>query len=185
MAKEKICKYCEHSYDIDSEKKVRCVYHDKYPKPSDCCDDWKERSDELINRQMAKQAVADAESILLAFAMVGHLPAFEPNLILPERMERGEVYDVGETITVMNSEDYMDMMCKAMMWDAYGEEPKHGEWIEVSSFEDEMHSVTDMRCNLCGKYSQMVLPHQTMCTYPICPWCGAKMNMKASKKAGE
>ena len=77
MAKEKICKYCEHSYDIDSEKKVRCVYHDKYPKPSDCCGDWKERSDELINRQMTKQAVADAESILLAFAMVGRLPAVE------------------------------------------------------------------------------------------------------------
>lgn len=77
MAKEKICKYCEHSYDMDSEKKVRCVYHDKYPKPSDCCGDWKERSDELINRQMAKQAVVDAESILLAFAMVGRLPAVE------------------------------------------------------------------------------------------------------------
>ena len=77
MAKEKICKHCEHSYGINSEKKVRCVYHDKYPKPSDCCGDWKERSDELINRQMAKQAVADAESILLAFAMVGRLPAVE------------------------------------------------------------------------------------------------------------
>lgn len=50
-----------------------------------------------------------------------------------------------------------------------------GEWIEVKSYESEKHSVTDMRCNLCGKYSQMVLPHQTRCVYPRCPFCGARM----------
>lgn len=54
-------------------------------------------------------------------------------------------------------------------------EPKQGEWIEVESCEYETHSVTDMRCNLCGKYSQMVLPFQTKCVYPRCPFCGAKM----------
>ena len=54
-------------------------------------------------------------------------------------------------------------------------EPKRGEWIEVESYEYETHSVTDMRCNLCGKYSQMVLPFQTKCVYPRCPFCGAKM----------
>ena len=55
---------------------------------------------------------------------IDSMPTVEPNLILPERMERDEVYDVGETITVMNHEDYMEMFCKAMMWDEYGAEPK-------------------------------------------------------------
>lgn len=56
-------------------------------------------------------------------------------------------------------------------------EPKQGEWIEVESYECEKHSVTDMRCNLCGKYSQMVLPHKTKCVYPRCPFCGAIMKV--------
>ena len=51
-----------------------------------------------------------------------------------------------------------------------------GEWIEVDSFESEKHSVTDMRCSLCGKYASMVLPHRTRCVYDFCPNCGAKMN---------
>ena len=39
--------------------------------------------------------------------------AVEPNLILPERMERGEMYEVGDTIVVMNSQDYYDLLCKS------------------------------------------------------------------------
>lgn len=54
-------------------------------------------------------------------------------------------------------------------------EPKTGEWVEVNSYESEHHSVTDMRCNICGKYSSVVLPHKTRFTYPYCPFCGAKM----------
>lgn len=54
-------------------------------------------------------------------------------------------------------------------------EPKQGKWIEVESYESEKHSVTNMRCNLCGKHSQMVLPHKTKCVYPRCPFCGAIM----------
>ena len=50
-----------------------------------------------------------------------------------------------------------------------------GEWIEVDSWEAERHSVTDMRCSVCGKYSSQVLPHKTRCTYNFCPNCGAKM----------
>ena len=37
----------------------------------------------------------------------------EPNLILPERMERGERFEVGETIVVMNRDDYYDLLCKS------------------------------------------------------------------------
>ena len=40
-------------------------------------------------------------------------PQTEPNLILPERMERGEMYEVGDSIVVMNSEDYYDLLCKS------------------------------------------------------------------------
>lgn len=55
------------------------------------------------------------------------------------------------------------------------EEPKTGHWVEVNSYESEHHSVTDMRCNICGKYSSVVLPHKTRFTYPYCPNYGAKM----------
>ena len=71
----------------------------------------------------------------------------DPNLILPERVERDEVYDVGETITVMNHEDYMEMFCKAMMWDAYGDKPRQGEWIDINAEESKA------RCSNCNKWS--------------------------------
>ena len=50
-----------------------------------------------------------------------------------------------------------------------------GEWLEVTSWEAEHHSVTDMRCSICGKYASLVLPHKTRCLYDFCPFCGAKM----------
>ena len=59
----------------------------------------------------------------------------------------------------------------------YDVEPvRHGQWVEIKSWESEKHSVTDMRCNLCGKYASLVLPHKTKCTYKYCPFCGAKMD---------
>ena len=76
--KDKRCDNCKHGYDINKETEVRCVYHDKYPNKSDCCKDWKERSDELINREMAMQAIVDADTILLAFVAVKHLPSANP-----------------------------------------------------------------------------------------------------------
>lgn len=72
---DKRCDNCKRSYAIGRENEIRCVYYDKYPAPSECCEDWEERSGELINRDMAMQAVADAESVLLAFAAVKHLPS--------------------------------------------------------------------------------------------------------------
>lgn len=58
---------------------------------------------------------------------------------------------------------------------------RHGQWVEVKSWESEKHSVTDMRCNLCGKYASLVLPHKTKCTYKYCPFCGAKMDGEGQK----
>ena len=54
-------------------------------------------------------------------------------------------------------------------------EPKTGKWVEVDCHESEKHSVTDMRCSLCGKYASIVLPHRTRCVYNFCPNCGARM----------
>lgn len=74
----KACSNCKRSYDINCENKVRCVFHNKYPKPTDCCDDWEERSGEMVNKDMAMQAIADAETILLAHVMIGRLPSVVP-----------------------------------------------------------------------------------------------------------
>lgn len=63
---------------------------------------------------------------------------------------------------------------ETMAIEALKDRPK-GEWVEVDSFESEKHSVTDMRCNLCGKYAALVLPHGTKFVYPFCPYCGADM----------
>ena len=57
----------------------------------------------------------------------------------------------------------------------YNAEPKTGKWVEVDCYESEKHSITDMRCSLCGKYASIVLPHRTRCVYNFCPNCGAKM----------
>lgn len=95
-----------------------------------------------------KQMIKDAPSV-----------AVEPNLILPEHMERGDIYDVGETITVMNHEDYMDMMCKAMMWDEYGKESKHSKW-----------KINNNGWAYCPECKSLGLE-----SYNFCPYCGTKM----------
>ena len=58
---------------------------------------------------------------MIAKMIIDSAPSIEPNRILPERMERGDIYEVGETIVVMNHDDYYDLLCKS--W-----EPKRGEW---------------------------------------------------------
>lgn len=75
--KDRICDNCKRSYDINRKHTTRCVYHDRYPEKTSCCDDWEERSDELISKDMALQAVADANTVFLAFAAVNHLPNIE------------------------------------------------------------------------------------------------------------
>ena len=43
-------------------------------------------------------------------------PSIEPNLILPEQMGRGDIYEVGETIVVMNHDDYYDLLCNRVIY---------------------------------------------------------------------
>lgn len=74
MANNKNCETCHLSYDINKKDVMRCVYHDKYPKKTDCCEKWSKRSDEMINRDMAYMAVADAKTVLLGAVMISHLP---------------------------------------------------------------------------------------------------------------
>lgn len=61
----------------------------------------------------------------VSMEQIAKAPTIEPNLILPERMERGDIYEVGETIVVMNHDDYYDLLCKSWV-------PKRGEWIPCS-----------------------------------------------------
>ena len=53
----------------------------------------------------------------------------ESNLILPERMERGERFEVGETIVVMNRDDYYDLLCKS--WKDESHTDTHDEAIKA------------------------------------------------------
>ena len=83
--------------------------------------------------------------------VIDSAPSIEPNRILPERMERGDIYEVGETIVVMNHDDYYDLLCKS--W-----EPKRGEWIDFKN---------GWKCSACGKWNNE--------TSNFCPNCGADM----------
>ena len=56
-------------------------------------------------------------------------PQIEPNLFLPERMERGERFEVGETIVVMNRDDYYDLLCKS--WKDESHTDTHDEAIKA------------------------------------------------------
>ena len=63
--------------------------------------------------EWAGTASEDIEDwIDLAEHILKDIPTIEPNLILPERMDRGECYEVGETIVVLNHDDYYDLLCK-------------------------------------------------------------------------
>lgn len=70
--------------------------------------------------------------------IINKAPTIEPNLILPERMERGDIYEVGETIVVMNHDDYYDLLCK-------GWEPKRGE-----NLNNEYADCDQFICSECG-----------------------------------
>ena len=126
-----------------------------------------------------QKKIPNSEEVsLLASEIFTDIPAVEPNLILPERMERGEVYDVGETITVMNHEDYMEMFCKAMMWDEYGEEPKKGKWIHRSYYRAStgMYDCEVYVCNRCrNEYSYDAETGISADSFHFCPHCGEPM----------
>lgn len=83
--------------------------------------------------------------------VIRNAPTIEPNLILPERMERGDIYEVGETIVVMNHDDYYDLLCKSWV-------PKRGEWVDFKN---------GWVCSACGKWNNE--------TSNYCPNCGADM----------
>ncbi len=104
--------------------------------------------------------------------IINEAPTIEPNLILPERMERGDIYEVGETIVVMNHDDYYDLLCKS--W-----EPKRGAWEEKETF----HNADDnpiieewqsARCSVCNKYHTTPYMYY-FDNYNFCPNCGASM----------
>lgn len=90
-------------------------------------------------------------------------PSVEPNLILPERMERGDCYEVGETIVVMSHDDYYDLLCKSME-----NEPKQGEWIEHEWAEEvEGLLISNYECSECHSWERSASN--------FCPNCGERM----------
>lgn len=125
-----------------------------------------------------------AEKVLFALS---HQPTIEPNLILPERMERGECYEVGETIVVLNHDDYYDLLCKPTVDKDYlvsliqeavydGEackrlldlvEPKQGEWIDIM-----VGDMPAQACDQCGTFFPLAY---TGGGHRFCPNCGARM----------
>jgi uncharacterized Zn finger protein (UPF0148 family) len=56
----------------------------------------------------------------------------------------------------------MDMMCKAMMWDEYGKEPKCGKW--------KFNNNGWAYCPECGSFG--------LESYSFCPYCGTKLTDK-------
>lgn len=102
---------------------------------------------------------------------INNVPAIEPNLlILPETIEPGYETYIGENIVVVHHDDFMDMKCKAMMWDEYGEEPKRGQWIKIDQYWNRDGLMTIFECSTCKE--QIEIPFKP---YDFCPYCGAKM----------
>ena len=115
-------------------------------------------------------------------------PTIEPNLILPERMERGECYEVGETIVVLNHDDYYDLLCKPTVDKDYlikliqeavydGEacgrlldlvDRPQGEWI--IHFDDLFPAESTEECPICHA-EQLINGNDDN----FCPHCGARM----------
>lgn len=97
-------------------------------------------------------------------------PSIEPKLILPERMERGECYEVGETIVVVNHDDYYDLLCKSME-----NKPKQGEWIPKEMWTEGVGMGEQY-----GRYYECSECHREYrggveSCHNFCPNCGADM----------
>lgn len=111
------------------------------------------------------RTMADARGV------IEEAPSIEPNLILPERMERGDIYEVGETIVVMNHDDYYDLLCKSWM-------PKRGEWIDEADKYDASFGIHAYRCSNCNSYADEHIGGHEWYTADkpnFCPNCGARM----------
>ena len=96
-------------------------------------------------------------------------PSIEPNLILPEQMGRGDIYEVGETIVVMNHDDYYDLLCKSWM-------PKRGEWKPF----DLTWGRSIWYCTACEESTEVpcdIWEHKPI--YKYCPNCGADMRKES------
>lgn len=131
-------------------------------------------SDDLIRRSDVLETYADLYDIFddnkaiqeefhKVFDKLNGIPPAEPNLILPERMERGECYEVGETIVVLNHDDYYDLLCRAME-----NKPKQGEWIGVTNGRG------GHECSNCHAYAPSYMSGDEHLS-DYCPSCGARM----------
>ena len=130
---------------IDADALIERMYHDAFETDTDM---QKWDSGCWIRYKMFENAIDEA-------------PSIEPNLILPERMERGDTYEVGETIVVMNHDDYYDLLCESWM-------PKRGEWI--MHIDDLFPCESTQECSICHA-EQIINGNDDN----FCPNCGADM----------
>lgn len=133
-------------------------------------DDLIRRSDAIkeINAQYASNNITHEVGLDMSRA-IENISAVEPNLLIaPETIERGNEVFIGDDIVVVHQEDYTEMKCKAMMWEEYGEEPKHGEWIYHRAPDDWIMSLYS--CSECDHIEEGK-PN-------FCPNCGARMFAK-------
>ena len=115
-----------------------------------------------IFKELREEWDIKTEGYRKAEEVIRNAPTIEPNLILPERMERGDIYEVGETIVVMNHDDYYDLLCKSWV-------PKHGEWIYVT-VEEKLKTGRGYghHCSECDEINKSGPSN-------FCPNCGADM----------
>lgn len=161
---------------VDELKKLK-------PTAKPCKDDLIRRSDAIkalgerpeVWMDMPEEIQADNDWVYHKNAIEA-IPTVEPNLLIaPETIERGSELYIGEDIVVVHHEDYMDMMCKAMMWDEYGKEPKQGEWIDKHG--------EPVKCSICGaqedKFVEGWGEWEMNGESNFCPNCGADMRKGA------
>lgn len=104
------------------------------------------RSEEYLTAQ---------ESVIVS--EIYNAPTIEPNLLIaPETIERGSEVFIGEDIVVVHHDDFMDMQCKAMLWDDYGEEPKEQTMIISKNRYKNLIKIIDSQKQLIEEYKRKV-----------------------------
>ena len=179
---------------------------------SDAIKAYNDAMDELVKSQMEEWELGDfsecefdTTQCKLIARKIESVPAVESNLLItPETIERGSEVFIGEDIVVVHHDDFIDMQCKAKMWDEYGQVPtpkgvvvpiENGNVVMCENTYEELIeeavSVTmnqskqgewlywNYKCSCCGKalmdYFIYTEDGDIVEAPNYCPNCGARM----------